>query len=188
MSEKMEIVYVALEKIKPYKNNPRNNTKAIDKVAKSIQEYGFKVPCVVDKNFVLITGHTRYEAAKKLKLKKIPCIIADDLSKAKANAFRIADNKVAEYSKWDMDKLKEELSRIQLEDISFADLGFDISEIDYMDDIEDFEQNEEESDGEKPMKKAVEFSASAFIIKIKCANEEQYNKRVKKLRSIGWLE
>lgn len=127
---KIEIVYVPISKIKPYKNNPRNNTKAVDKVAKSIELYGFKVPCVVDSNYVLITGHTRYEAAKKLKLKRIPCVIADDLSKAKADAFRIADNKVAEYSKWDMSKLKEELSKIQLEDISFDDLGFDVSDID----------------------------------------------------------
>ena len=122
---KLEIVYVSLDKIKPYKNNPRNNKKAIDKVAKSIQEYGFKVPCVLDSNFVLITGHTRYEAAKKIGMKKIPCIIADDLSTAKANAFRIADNKVAEYSTWDMEKLKEELSKIQLEDIEFDEMGFD---------------------------------------------------------------
>lgn len=127
---KIEIVYIPISKIKPYKNNPRNNIKAVDKVAKSIKLYGFKVPCVVDSNYVLITGHTRYEAAKKLKLKRIPCVIADDLSKAKADAFRIADNKVAEYSKWDMSKLKEELSKIQLEDISFDDLGFDVSDID----------------------------------------------------------
>ena len=122
---KLEIVYVSIDKIKPYKNNPRNNKKAIDKVAKSIREYGFKVPCVLDSNFVLITGHTRYEAAKKIGMKKIPCIIADDLSTAKANAFRIADNKVAEYSTWDMEKLKEELSKIQLEDIEFDEMGFD---------------------------------------------------------------
>lgn len=144
--KKMQIVYVALDKIKPYKNNPRNNTKAIDKVAKSIELYGFKVPCVLDSNYVLITGHTRYEAAKKLKLKRIPCVIADDLSKAKADAFRIADNKVAEYSKWDMSKLKEELSKIQLEDISFDDLGFDVSEVDYMDDIEDLDASDAVND------------------------------------------
>ena len=97
-TNKMEIVYVAIEKIKPYKNNPRNNKKAIDKVAKSIQEYGFKVPCVLDSNFVLITGHTRYEAAKKIGMKKIPCIIADDLSQDKVREFRIADNKNIERS------------------------------------------------------------------------------------------
>ena len=134
--ETMQIVYVALEKIKPYKNNPRNNNKAVEKVMKSIQAYGFKVPCVLDKNYLLITGHTRWEAAKRLKMKKIPCIIASDLSKAKADAFRIADNKVAEYSKWDMNKLKDEISKLQLEDVSFDDLGFDVSEYDYLDDID----------------------------------------------------
>ena len=122
---KLEIVYVAVEKIKPYANNPRINKKAVEKVMKSIQAYGFKVPCVLDKNYLLITGHTRWEAAKRLKMKRIPCIIASDLNKAKADAFRIADNKVAEYSTWDMTKLKEELSKIQLEDIDFDDMGFD---------------------------------------------------------------
>ena len=122
---KLEIVYVAVEKIKPYANNPRINKKAVEKVMKSIQAYGFKVPCVLDKNYLLITGHTRWEAAKRLKMKRIPCIIASDLNKAKADAFRIADNKVAEYSTWDMTKLKEELSKIQLEDIEFDDMGFD---------------------------------------------------------------
>lgn len=122
---KLEIVYVSVEKIKPYANNPRINKKAVEKVMKSIQAYGFKVPCVLDKNYLLITGHTRWEAAKRLKMKRIPCIIASDLNKAKADAFRIADNKVAEYSTWDMTKLKEELSKIQLEDIDFDDMGFD---------------------------------------------------------------
>ena len=122
---KLEIVYVSVEKIKPYANNPRINKKAVEKVMKSIQAYGFKVPCVLDKNYLLITGHTRWEAAKRLKMKRIPCIIASDLNKAKADAFRIADNKVAEYSTWDMTKLKEELSKIQLEDIEFDDMGFD---------------------------------------------------------------
>ena len=122
---KLEIVYVAVEKIKPYANNPRINKKAVEKVMKSIQAYGFKVTCVLDKNYLLITGHTRWEAAKRLKMKRIPCIIASDLNKAKADAFRIADNKVAEYSTWDMTKLKEELSKIQLEDIDFDDMGFD---------------------------------------------------------------
>ena len=122
---KLEIVYVAVEKIKPYANNPRINKKAVEKVMKSIQAYGFKVPCILDKNYLLIAGHTRWEAAKRLKMKRIPCIIASDLNKAKADAFRIADNKVAEYSTWDMTKLKEELSKIQLEDIDFDDMGFD---------------------------------------------------------------
>lgn len=126
-TNKLEIVYVAIDKIKPYKNNPRNNKKAIDKVAKSIQEYGFKVPCVLDSNFVLITGHTRYEAAKKIGMKKVPCIIADDLSKDKVREFRIADNKVAEYSEWDFDKLEQELANVDLDEFNF-DFGVEMSE------------------------------------------------------------
>ena len=174
--KKMEIVYVSIEKIKPYKNNPRNNKKAIDKVAKSIREYGFKVPCVLDSNFVLITGHTRFEAAKKIGMKKIPCIIADDLNTAKANAFRIADNKVAEYSTWDMERLKEELSKIQLEDIEFAE-EFDLEGLAEDLDIDSFF----EETGEEHQKK------EKFEIVIRCKDAKQYDKRMKKLISIGWV-
>ena len=178
--KKMEIVYVAIEKIKPDKNNPRNNKKAIDKVVKSIREYGFKVPCVLDSNFVLITGHTRYEAAKKIGMKKIPCIIADDLSTAKANAFRIADNKVAEYSQWDMNKLKDELSKLSLEDISFEDLGFDNSEAGYLEDVDIdalFEEAEE-----------VQKKNSNFVITIKCKSQKQYERRIEILKNKGWVD
>lgn len=178
--KKMEIVYVSIDKIKPYKNNPRNNKKAIDKVVKSIREYGFKVPCVLDSNFVLITGHTRYEAAKKIGMKKIPCIIADDLSTAKANAFRIADNKVAEYSQWDMNKLKDELSKLSLEDISFEDLGFDNSEAGYLEDVDIdalFEEAEE-----------VQKKNSNFVITIKCKSQKQYERRIEILKNKGWVD
>lgn len=145
-ANKLEIVYVSVEKIKPYANNPRINNKAVEKVMKSIQAYGFKVPCILDKKYLLIAGHTRWEAARRLKMKKVPCIIASDLSKAKADAFRIADNKVAEYSKWDMAKLKDELSKIQLEDVSFDDLGFDVSESEiYGADIYDAYSNDSEN-------------------------------------------
>ena len=181
--KKMEIVYVSLDKIKPYKNNPRNNKKAVAKVARSIKEYGFKVPCVLDKNFTLITGHTRYEAAKKIGMKKIPCIIADDLSTAKANAFRIADNKVGEFSQWDMDKLKDELSKLSLEDISFEDLGFDNSEIGYLEDVDIdalFEEAEEIDDVQK--------KNSDFIITIKCKSQKQYDRRIEILKNKGWID
>lgn len=126
-TNKLEIVYVAVEKIKPYENNPRINKKAVEKVMKSIEAYGFKVPCVLTKDYLLITGHTRWEAAKRLKLKKIPCVIASDLTEAKADAFRIADNKVAEYSEWDFDKLEQELANVDLDEFSF-DFGIEMSE------------------------------------------------------------
>ena len=108
----MKIVNFKIEELIPYINNPRNNENAIDKVASSIKEFGFKVPIVVDKEKVIITGHTRLLASKKLGLKEVPCVIADDLSEAQIKAFRIADNKVSEYASWD-----EELLKIELEDI-----------------------------------------------------------------------
>lgn len=181
--KKMEIVYISIDKIKPYKNNPRNNKKAVAKVARSIEEYGFKVPCVLDKNFTLITGHTRYEAAKKIGMKKIPCIIADDLSTAKANAFRIADNKVGEFSQWDMNKLKDELSKLSLEEISFEDLGFDNSEIGYLEDVDIDALFEGAEEAEEVQKKN-----SDFIITIKCKSQKQYDRRIEILKNKGWVD
>lgn len=119
----MEIVNLKLEEIKPYEKNPRFNEKAVEKVSKSIQEFGFKVPIIVDKNNVIITGHTRYKAAQRLELSEVPCIISTDLTKEQVKAFRIADNKVAEDSKWDYDVLNEELADLDL----FT--GFDLNEL-----------------------------------------------------------
>ena len=99
----MNIVNLKVEELIPYINNPRNNTEAVDKVAASIKEFGFKVPIVIDKDNVVVTGHTRLLASKKLGLEEVPCVIADDLSPAQIKAFRIADNKVSEYAKWDED-------------------------------------------------------------------------------------
>ena len=90
----MNIVDIKLDDLKPYEYNPRNNEEAIEPVANSIKTFGFKVPIVVDRNNVIIAGHTRYKAAKKLGLNKVPCIIADDLTEDQVNAFRLADNKV----------------------------------------------------------------------------------------------
>lgn len=189
-TNKLEIVYVSLDKIKPYKNNPRNNTKAINKVAKSIKLYGFKVPCVLDSNYVLITGHTRYEAAKKLKLKRIPCIIASDLNKAKADAFRIADNKVAEYSTWDMTKLKEELSKIQLEDIEFDDMGFDndfsIEKLGLVDMPEGSDGNEDEAETGKYSTKTniPQYEIQGLNIKLSdCIDKQKYLELLKEIEN-----
>jgi len=176
MANDLKITYVDIRKVKPYKNNPRDNKKAIGKVAKSIEKYGFKVPCVLDKNYTIITGHTRYEAAKRLGMEKIPCIIADDLSKQKVKEFRIADNKVAEYSKWDMDKLKEELAAINVEDLEFSE-EFDLEGLAEDLDIDSFFEDADEHHEKK----------EKFEIVIKCKNEKQYKKRLKKLEEIGWL-
>lgn len=124
----MEIVIKNLKDIKPYLKNPRKNDKAVDYVANSIKEFGFKVPVVIDKNNVIVAGHTRYKASKKLKLNEIPCIIADDLSEEQINAFRLADNKVSEFAEWDFELLNGELSNII--DLNMLDFGFDTELID----------------------------------------------------------
>lgn len=120
--KKIEIKYININDIKPYENNPRKNDEAVDYVANSIREFGFKNPIVLDKNNVIINGHTRYKASKKLKLKQVPCIYADDLTEEQIKAFRIADNKVSEFSEWDFGKLDLELEDINL---NMEDFGID---------------------------------------------------------------
>ena len=108
----MNIQMLKLSDIKPYENNPRKNNEAVKYVAQSIKEFGFKVPIVIDKDNVIIAGHTRYKAAKRLKIKEVPTIIADDLTDEQVKAFRLADNKVAEKAEWDFDLLPLEINDI----------------------------------------------------------------------------
>ena len=140
----MNIVNIKTDKLIPYINNPRDNTNAIDKVASSIQEFGFKVPIVVDKDNVVINGHTRLLASKKLGLEEVPCIIADDLSEAQIKAFRIADNKVSEYSTWDMELLQIELEALCEMGIDMEITGF--NEIECMEMLEDIMPNTDDYD------------------------------------------
>ena len=120
----IEIQLVKIENIKPYANNPRNIDSAIEAVKNSIKEFGMKVPIVIDKDNVIITGHTRYAACQELGFKEIPCIKAEDLNEQQVKAFRLADNKVAEMSSWNFDLLEEELSIIDT-DMSLFGFEFD---------------------------------------------------------------
>jgi len=104
-----------VSELKEYENNPRNNEAAIDAVAKSIEEFGFKVPIVITKDDVIIAGHTRLKASLKLGLATVPCIVADDLTEGQIKAFRLADNKTAELATWDFSKLEDELSHIEMD-------------------------------------------------------------------------
>lgn len=133
----MEIIYKNINELKKYSNNPRNNENSIKDVAKSIKEFGFKVPIVIDKNNVIVCGHTRYEACKLLNINKIPCIIANDLTEEQVRAFRIVDNKVSEFSQWDYEKLKEELKGININVINFdINEDLDIKDEDFIKDTE----------------------------------------------------
>lgn len=119
----MDIVLKKLSDIRPYEKNPRKNDEAVKYVAESISQFGFKVPIVIDSNGVIVAGHTRYKAAKKLNLKEVPCIIADDLNEKQVKAFRLADNKVAEKAEWDFELLADELDN--LFDFDMTVFGFD---------------------------------------------------------------
>ena len=141
------IVLKRLAEISPYENNPRKNDEAVKYVAESIKNFGFKQPIVVDRNNTIVAGHTRYKAAKKLNLKEVPCIVADDLTEEQVKAFRLADNKVAEKAEWDFDLLFGELDDIC--DFDMSDFGFVIADDLEVND-EDFLQDTEITKEKKP--------------------------------------
>ncbi len=141
----MQIVDKDIKDLIPYVKNPRKNDGAVEAVANSIKEFGFKVPIVIDSKNNVVCGHTRLKAAKKLKLDSVPCVIADDLTPEQVKAFRLADNKVGELAEWDFDLLDEELDGIF--DIDMADFGFDLGE-DFSPD--DFGEDFSLPDGDKP--------------------------------------
>lgn len=121
--DKVKIIEKKVEELIPYVNNPRNNEAAVDFVAASIKEFGFKNPIIIDKDGVIVAGHTRHAAAKKLGLESVPCIMADDLTEQQIKAFRLADNKTAELATWDLEKLEIELEGI--DDLEMTDFGFE---------------------------------------------------------------
>lgn len=122
-----EIVMMPVSEVRPYEKNPRKNQKAVKFVKASIEKFGFKQPIIIDSNRVIVCGHTRLLAAKSLGMAEVPCILADDLTDAQIKAYRLADNKVAEYAEWDEDLLAGELGDISgISDIDMADFGFTV--------------------------------------------------------------
>lgn len=119
----MNIAEIPVNQLKPYDKNARFNENAIPKVAESIKLFGFKNPIIIDKDMVIIAGHTRLEAAKSLGMKKVPCIIADDLTPEQVKAFRLVDNHTSEFASWNYELLQTELET----------LDFDLSEFEFPD-------------------------------------------------------
>lgn len=119
-----------LEDLKPYRSNPRVNDRAVEVVAQSIQEFGFKNPIIVDANNVIIAGHTRFRASKRLGLEEVPVIVASDLTEEQANAFRIMDNKSSEFAEWDYEMLIQEINELRSSDYDVELTGFTEIEID----------------------------------------------------------
>lgn len=140
----MKVHEIELSNLVEYENNPRNNDGAVEAVAASIREFGFKVPIVVDENNVIIAGHTRLKAARMLGLESVPCIVADDLTPEKIKAFRLADNKVGELAGWNFAKLEEELSALS-STFDMTDFGFpEPQDVDIDSFFEDAEHKEKE--------------------------------------------
>lgn len=130
----MNIIQKRLDEIRPYERNPRKNDNAVQYVARSIEAFGFKVPVVIDRDGVIVAGHTRYKAAKELGLETVPCVLADDLTPEQVRAYRIVDNKTQELSKWKYDALGVELDAIM--DIDMSQFGFGQDTEDYVQDLD----------------------------------------------------
>ena len=151
----MKIVDKPIEWLRPYENNPRNNEQAVEAVANSIKEFGFKVPIVATIDGEIVNGHTRFKAAKFLKLKTVPVLIADDLTEEQIKAFRLADNKTGELADWDVELLYGELDELTGFDMTM----FGFEDIDFsLDDFEEVEKEEgEEVDINQEEKPKVEY-------------------------------
>lgn len=153
----MEIINKKIDELIPYENNPRFNDDAVEYVANSIKEFGFKVPIIIDKNNVIVAGHTRYKASLELGLEEVPTIVADDLTEEQVKAFRLADNKVSEKAEWNFELLDEELEDL---DINMEDFGFENIDI-------------EENEIERKDLSNKEFEKYEVIITCKDENEVQ---------------
>ena len=170
-----KVTYMDVDSLIPYANNPRMNDNAVDAVAASIKEFGFKVPIVVDGENVIINGHTRLKAAHKLGLKQVPVIVADDLTPEQVKAFRLVDNKTSEIAEWDMDKLDIELDSIA--DIDMRDFGFDDDAFGLEDQGFDDEKTSEDKDVGIDDEKA---------LVVDCENEDEMEKTFAALTEEGY--
>lgn len=140
MSKNLNVKMMPIGDVVPYEKNPRLNDQAVDAVASSIREFGFRVPIVVDSKGVVASGHTRLKAAKTLGLAEVPVIVADDLDDTKIKAFRLADNKVAELADWDESLLIKELEELD-------DLNYDMGQFGFELDLDDAGGDGSDDDG-----------------------------------------
>ena len=162
----MEIIEKRLAELTPYKNNPRKNDQAVDAVAASIKAFGFKVPIVIDRDGVIVCGHTRAKAAKKLKLESVPCVVADDLTEEEIKAFRLADNKVGELAEWDLPAL----------DLELADLDFDMGEFGF----DDLSEEKMPASNDR----SVDFKERLQII-VECSSEDDMEDKFQRITELG---
>ena len=170
---------IKISELVPYAKNPRKNARAVDAVAASIKEFGFKQPVVIDKNYEIVAGHTRVLAAKKLNMMEVPCIIADDLTEQQIKAFWLADNKTHELSEWDFDLLESELKDLFDVDFDMSDFGFD------------FDKDDEPEDDDTYTKKIIspqyEITGEAVTL-ADLTQETKYSELIAEINSSGLPE
>lgn len=178
--KEMKIIYKKVADIIPYENNPRNNEKAVDYVANSIKQFGFKNPIIIDKENVIVAGHTRLKAAEKLGIEEVPCIMADDLNEEQIKAFRLADNKVSEIATWDLDKLDLELEDINIDmsEFGFGDINIELDE--------EYEEDEEEEDGPENIEESNFNYKEQYGVIVMCKDSADQEKVYNKLASEGY--
>ena len=123
------ITKIKIEDIKPYAENPRNMELSLPMVKESISNFGFNQPILLDREYIIITGHTRYAAAKELGMTELPCIVCDELTPNQIKAYRIADNKVGQDGSWDVALLKDELKKLRIENFPVTQTGYSDAEL-----------------------------------------------------------
>jgi len=185
----MKIEQINLSEIKPYEFNPRKNEKAIEKVAASLSEFGWKQPIVVDEQNVVLAGHTRLAAAISLNYEVAPVVVADGLTDAQKAAYRIADNKTAEYSEWDKDLLQKEFARLIELDADLTSTSFSLEDIagfseDFLewDDDDEFENEESETSEENLLGELNSAHVKMVLIYLNTETEPVFRQMSEKLQ------
>ena len=135
VSTRVQLEYIDITELQPYEFNPRQNAGAVDSLANSIRSFGFLIPVVVDADNIVVAGHTRIEAAKKLGMLEVPTIRVTHLTDEQVNAFRLIDNKVAELAKWDFDLLAGEIGKLKDSGLTLTDFGWTREELDCLSDM-----------------------------------------------------
>ena len=166
-AKEWNVVWKDPNELTPYEKNARKNDATVPYLVNSIKRFGFRVPLVIDAKGVVVCGHTRLKAALNMGINKVPCVVADDLTNAEIKAFRLADNKIAEMSGWDFEKLDEELDELKIDfDEDMADFGFDAG------------GEEDEEDDDKKVK-------SCFEVIVECSNESEMEEVFNRLQEEG---
>ena len=186
----MKVEEINLSEIKPYEFNPRKNEKAIDKVAASLREFGWKQPIVVDVQNVVLAGHTRLAAAISLNYQVAPVVVAEGLTDAQKAAYRIADNKTAEYSEWDKDLLQQEFSRLMELDADLTSTSFSLEDIagfsdeflEWEDDDDQFENEESEASEENLLGEINSAHVKMVLIYLNTETEPVFREMSEKLQ------